>query len=467
MANGSHRFKYVSRVTKSLILEELTTRVASSEEEARVVAQSFGIEWNLLIELLHSTDVRIRQSTWKILENLIPVYDYSCRSDLCGHILSLLRSHPEVQQYAVYTLLKIPSYFFDVARIRTAMEQVLVEEVPRLLSSSGSETRRWTCEMLGNLPFHRYIIPKNIYAQIVTPLSDEDSDVRYGAILAVSKISQWYDGAHGIDAFKIWERDFKLLDLLLDFDNTRLLTYETLSNLAFHKALPGLGAELLMRIELLLSDGDPNLCTKRESDIPAKSVQAGEPGGPTQMDPTSRSADTDANSHRIFAWDPGWCMICKASFSHGPETLQHEPPSRQCSGSAASTSRYRASRATTALVGAAYRLPRRGPIIPILNGALPSLCSLRATVLRYDSGNLTSLSSQQFPLGSQRCTSHTDTAGHAMNTWLPRSPLGGGAPQSCNAFQLCAATRRRIIGGTQTPGRCFGAGHATRTDCGS
>jgi hypothetical protein len=43
---------------------------------------------------------------------------------------------------------------------------------------------------------------------------------------------------------------------LLDFDDSRLLTLETLGNLALHHALPNIGEELLMRIKSLLRYSD-------------------------------------------------------------------------------------------------------------------------------------------------------------------------------------------------------------------
>jgi hypothetical protein len=78
--------------------------------------------------------------------------------------------------------------------------------------------------------------------------SDEHERIRHAAIQAISKISRTFRGARAIGDTMILEH----VPRLLDIDNTRLLTLKTLSNLAFHRALPNLSEMLRERLTSFL-----------------------------------------------------------------------------------------------------------------------------------------------------------------------------------------------------------------------
>ncbi|KAJ6505776.1 armadillo-type protein [Mycena vitilis] len=160
----------------------------------------------------------------------------------------------EVQRYAVYALAKMsccPDAASWAATDAWTSESILV-----LSGSFDPDTRKWTCETLGNLALQGGTTPFELgsraCAQITALLSDGSKDVRRGAILALSKISRFYDGAQLVGTTKLLVYATKLLDS----HHTRVLTCETLGNLACYKALPQLGSVLCRRLAALLSDED-------------------------------------------------------------------------------------------------------------------------------------------------------------------------------------------------------------------
>lgn len=129
--------------------------------------------WEYLSGLLESSDPRIFRFTCQILGNLAA--EDSMSLACLGfwpyfRIVSLLRyfrslsplemlsprfqngdNYVKVQRYAIYALSKM-SYCPDGAHaaVATKMHQYL----PDLLDSSDGETRRWTCEIIGNVGLH-------------------------------------------------------------------------------------------------------------------------------------------------------------------------------------------------------------------------------------------------------------------------------------------------------------------------
>ncbi|KAJ7884413.1 armadillo-type protein [Mycena leptocephala] len=205
-------------------------------------------------ENLGSPDARIRIYTCSLLGNLALYQSASSAnlsSGLCMRIARLLRHGSS----AVFPLGTLADESHNWAA--WAMEGQILQHVPGFLSDV--DTVWWTCKLLGNLAIHKpssVIRPEVVlWARIVTHLSDEHERIRHAAIQAISKISRTLRGAQAIGNTKILEH----VPRLLDFDNTRLLTLKTLSNLAFHRALPNLSEMLRELITSFLSDEDSNI----------------------------------------------------------------------------------------------------------------------------------------------------------------------------------------------------------------
>ncbi|KAJ6592638.1 armadillo-type protein [Mycena capillaripes] len=309
-------FKYISPKTKSLILRELDTRAGVSEEDAQAIAESFSLEWDLVAELVSSSDSQTRELADNLLRTLA-----SCKShalsrsfEVCTWVKAFLRVEDAgVREAALQAVAKItespegaqvlgdtdilaylPSLDFSNSRFRlltriivrnltdyevdqlklevnwseadikrrqnaiqrlskmnnwyggveAVMESGALRYIPDLLNSADIETRRWTCKMLGNLPFEESkssdIIEMGVElcAAIVSVLSDlsndEDDQVRDDVLRALSKISHSPEGARAIGDTKFLE----CLPKLLHSDNGCLLT-GIMDNLAFYGVLSG------------------------------------------------------------------------------------------------------------------------------------------------------------------------------------------------------------------------------------
>ncbi|KAJ6592636.1 armadillo-type protein [Mycena capillaripes] len=215
--------------------------------------------WEYFLELLHSSDPRIRGFTCRILGNLA-IYESASLTLMKPYVagmVSLLRDGAvEVQRCAMYALSKM-TYWPHAAQAVTKV--MALEYVLDLLRSSDAQTRRWACETLGNLVSNHLTSPAQLgakpCAQMVALLSDKNKHVRHGAILALSKISRSRKGAHTVGATKI----LKYCPKLLHYQNSRSLICETLENLAFYKTLPNLGEVLRRRLTLLLSEGNSDI----------------------------------------------------------------------------------------------------------------------------------------------------------------------------------------------------------------
>jgi hypothetical protein len=92
--------------------------------------------------------------------------------------------------------------------------------------------------------FHKFVI----CGRLITRSSDEDFQVCEAAIQALAKISRSSEGAHAVGDTKILEH----VASLLDFDDTRFSTLDTLSNLVFYQAIPDLDVVLQERITSFL-----------------------------------------------------------------------------------------------------------------------------------------------------------------------------------------------------------------------
>ncbi|KAJ7884419.1 armadillo-type protein [Mycena leptocephala] len=201
-------------------------------------------------EILDSSDPVIRLYTCSVLGDL--ALDQSASlinmsSELCVRIARLLSdTDMEVRRCSLWTL----SQMSRLTGAAWAVEAQMMQDLPEHLSDI--DTVWWTCEMLGNLAIHKsssVVQPDvDLWARIVTHLSDEHERIRHAAIHAISKISRTFRGARAIGDTMILEH----VPRLLDIDNTRLLTLKALSNLAFHRALPNLSEMLRERLTSFL-----------------------------------------------------------------------------------------------------------------------------------------------------------------------------------------------------------------------
>ncbi|KAF7362692.1 hypothetical protein MVEN_00618500 [Mycena venus] len=222
-------------------------KISHSPQGAAVV-RGTRIWEHLAIEIrfLDSLQSRIWRFTCSILGNLAS-QESACLA-LLGpksytRIVSLLRDHDlQVKRYAIYAVSKM-SYWSDAAQA-TADTKAL-ECIQDLLSSSDAETRRYTCEMIGNLTFHGSLQPSSeLSATVVSLLSDNDSDVRKSALYTLGKIT---DSTHGADAVRdtnIREYFTELLDT--PHPRVRRLTCKVLGNLVARDIIsPGLSLRFL------------------------------------------------------------------------------------------------------------------------------------------------------------------------------------------------------------------------------
>ncbi|KAJ7211761.1 armadillo-type protein [Mycena pura] len=133
-------------------------------------------------------------------------------------IVSLLSDqNPRVCRSAVYALWKISGWVHGAEAI---VDRCVLTAVPRLLRSTDRETRKWTCEMLGELARHKspsYALVetklcKKIISMLMTLQSDSDISVRRAASYALANISCWPEGAAAVlDALPL-DRVKKLLN---------------------------------------------------------------------------------------------------------------------------------------------------------------------------------------------------------------------------------------------------------------
>ncbi|KAJ7628225.1 hypothetical protein DFH06DRAFT_1226554 [Mycena polygramma] len=133
-------FKHVSPATKLLILKELNGRV-ESVGDAAIVAQSFDSAWDVVTQLLHSADARMRQYTCQLLGTLAPSYDStSSRLEACVQLASRLRDDATVVQSAAFYAISQSSEGRDGVQAVADIE--IWEYIPEYLDSWNSHNQR-------------------------------------------------------------------------------------------------------------------------------------------------------------------------------------------------------------------------------------------------------------------------------------------------------------------------------------
>ncbi|KAJ7355546.1 armadillo-type protein [Mycena albidolilacea] len=112
-----------------------------------------------------------------------------------------------------------------------------LDHVLPLLESPSLDTRRWACELSGNLASHKStasaILKLNPSVLLVSLLGDEDSLVPW-VMYALSQIAQRRDGAKGVVSAKVLDHVLPLLES--PNPDTRRWACELSGNLASHKS---------------------------------------------------------------------------------------------------------------------------------------------------------------------------------------------------------------------------------------
>ncbi|KAJ7628229.1 hypothetical protein DFH06DRAFT_723965 [Mycena polygramma] len=143
-------FKHVSPATKFLIVKELNARVDSSVGDAAMVARSLDSAWDVVTQLLHSADARIRQYTCQMLGTLAPSYDStSSRREVCVQLASLLGDEATEVQSAALCAISQMSEGRD--GVQAVADVQIWDYLPERLESRNFERGRIARVILANL----------------------------------------------------------------------------------------------------------------------------------------------------------------------------------------------------------------------------------------------------------------------------------------------------------------------------
>ncbi|KAJ7850054.1 armadillo-type protein [Mycena olivaceomarginata] len=174
---------------------------------------------------------------------------------LCEQLVFLLdKKHSDVIREATYTLSRIA---LRVDGAKGVVDAKALDHVLLLLESPNSDTRRWACELTGNLTFHEFTAPAilklNPSVQLVSLLGAEDSLVPY-VTHTLSQIARWEEGAESVV-------DTKALDhvlVLLESPNpmTRKWACALTGYLAFHNSTAPAISKLNPSVQLVSLLGD-------------------------------------------------------------------------------------------------------------------------------------------------------------------------------------------------------------------
>ncbi|KAJ7754809.1 armadillo-type protein [Mycena metata] len=208
----------------------------SSEGAAAVVSANM---LDYILELLGSPRAEVLEWTCQLVGNLAShesIAPVLLQINPCVPLICILREQPEVViSGAVYALSGIARQAEGAA---AAVDANLPDYILELLASSYTEIRRCTCRLVGRLASHKSIVPVLLQAHplMVTPyISEQPDHVIEEAIIALSQIAQWTEGATAVI-------DANLPDYireLLASPNTKIrrCTHWLVGRLASHKSI--------------------------------------------------------------------------------------------------------------------------------------------------------------------------------------------------------------------------------------
>ncbi|KAJ7735177.1 armadillo-type protein [Mycena metata] len=207
----------------------------SSEGAAAVVSANM---LDYILELLGSPRAEVLEWTRQLVGNLAShesIMPALLRINPCVPLICILREQPEVViSGAIYALSEIARQAEGAA---AAVDANLPDYILELLASSYTEIRRCTCRLVGRLASHKSIVPVLLQvhpcAPLVSFLREQPDHVIPEAIIALSQIAQWTEGATAVIDANL--RDY-ILELLAS-PNTKIqrCTRWVVGRLASHK----------------------------------------------------------------------------------------------------------------------------------------------------------------------------------------------------------------------------------------
>ncbi|KAF7350456.1 hypothetical protein MVEN_01351100 [Mycena venus] len=220
--------------------ERTTDRYAFSQiarwpDGAQAIINAGALD--LVLELFDSPSLTTRKWTCELVE-VLASHDSTVPAmlelGLCGRLVSLLfDANFEVIRPAAHALSQIARWPDGAQAIVDAGGLDLVLE---LLESSSPTTRKWTCQLVGNVASHQStfgdVLALKPFKNIASLLSDEDSGVINGAVIALSQISEWRGGARAIVEAGALDRVSELLKS--SRHNIRKYACELVGSLASH-----------------------------------------------------------------------------------------------------------------------------------------------------------------------------------------------------------------------------------------
>ncbi|KAJ6612537.1 armadillo-type protein [Mycena sp. CBHHK59/15] len=213
-------------------------KISNRLDGAHTVVDAYAL--NLVPQLLDSPAEEVLQWTCDMLGEI------ACHKTLTGAILDVkpcvqlvsLASHHNifVRKLAIYALANISTQLDSAS---TIVDAHVLDLVPQLLDSPAEEVLQWTCEMLGQIAWHKTlteaILDVKPCVQLVSLALHHNIVVQTNAIFALANISGKLDGAQAvIDAHAM-----DLVPQLLDSPAEKVLqwTCNMLGQIAWHKTL--------------------------------------------------------------------------------------------------------------------------------------------------------------------------------------------------------------------------------------
>ncbi|KAJ7609178.1 armadillo-type protein [Mycena polygramma] len=207
------RSKYVSPATKTLILDEVYRRAASSEDEARAAAEFLVMDSHLVEELLNSSDAKVRREACMTLVKMSS-YESVAGTILsvkpCERLVELLSNDTEVRSSAALALWMISQWPDGAKAIANADAQNNVSGILDLYPDPlicGS-----VCAIVGNLASHKVLPLAGAVRRLISLLSDSDEYVCQRSLEALYHISRGAGGVRAVVDAKVLELVWDLLE---------------------------------------------------------------------------------------------------------------------------------------------------------------------------------------------------------------------------------------------------------------
>ncbi|KAJ7826829.1 armadillo-type protein [Mycena leptocephala] len=190
-------YKYISPVTKKVILSELCRRVDSIEEAHNVVD---SVVFRGVMELLQARDATVRAWTCEILGR-VAFHESTATVVLglrpCVQLVSFIHDQPvEVIEAAIFALSWIGRWPNGA---QAALEAKTLDHVAELLESPQSGVRKWMCWTVGSFARHEStavaVLALKPCPQLVGLLHDQPVEVIEAVMYALSQIALWPSGA--------------------------------------------------------------------------------------------------------------------------------------------------------------------------------------------------------------------------------------------------------------------------------